>query len=150
MDENRLARLPSAPASQEQKSPAVRPAVADLQRRFEKIAQRDAGLVEAMNRFADLTDEEFKKLNDLLVAGQKDELKARGWSVKALRVALAARLPRAQVPFAMLAAHERTGMRIRRLQPKAASAKVNVAIIQIHERAPRKTDAEVQVVEEKK
>ena len=130
--------------------PAVKPAVRDLQRRFEKLAHKDAALVEDMNRFADITDAEFGELFELMENGQIQELRERGWSVRSLRVAAAARKPKSEVPFAMIAAHERTGMRIRKLQAKAASTKVNVAVITIHERAPRKTDAEVHIVEEKK
>lgn len=147
MAEERLAKIePIAEA----KPPAVRPAVADLQRRFEKIAHNDASLVEAMNRFADLTPDETQELTELVKAGDRDGLKKRGWTLKAIQTALLARQPRSTVPFALLAAHERTGMRIRRMQPKAASAKINVNVINIHERAPRKTDAEVQIVDEKK
>lgn len=141
---------PRRPPTKEETAPAVKPAVRDLQRRFEKLAHKDAALVEDMNRFADLPDEEFVELKDLMDGGRLEELKKRGWSVRSLRVALAARQPKSTVPFAMIAAHERTGMRIRKLQAKAASTKVNVAVITIHERAPRKADADVVVVEEKK
>ncbi len=143
--EDRLT-APERPAG---KAPAPRPAVADLQRRFEKIAHNDAALVEAMNRFADLTPDETQQLTELVKSGDRTALKARGWTLKAIQTALLARLPKSTVPFALQAAHERTGMRIRRMQPKAAGARVNVAIIQISERAPRKTDAEVEIVEDK-
>lgn len=147
MAEDRLQKIPQ---SEERKAPAVRPAVADLQRRFEKIAQRDADLVEAMNRFADITPEELREIMDLIAAGDRKGLKAKGWTLKAAQTAILARQPRATVPFAMLAAHERTGMRIRRMQPKASSAKINVNVINISARAPRKRDDEVKIVEEKK
>ena len=126
---------------------AVPRAVADLQRRFEKLALKDLSICDAINRFADLHGDEGQKLMALADAGDDEALKKEGWTRKQLYIALQARKPRAEVPFAMLAAHERTGMRIRRLDRKPSTSRVNVAVIHVNERAPCKADADVVIVD---
>jgi hypothetical protein len=112
---------------------------------MEKLARDDLSIVSAMNRFADLGDKDYKELE----AMSDDELKILGWTRKKLRIAYAARLPRAAVPYALQAAHERTGMRIRKSDQRPENATINVAIIRIPEAAPRKRDDEVEIIEAK-
>lgn len=103
---------------------------------------RDLEIVHAMDRFA---DEDLAPLTEL----SDKALKERGWTRRQLKVAMAANLPRAEVPYALQAAHERTLARVRRHSEDSSGAKINVsnATFNILAPAPRAKDIDVVVVE---
>ena len=93
--------------------------LAGLRRRVEMIAENDARIVSGMNRFRDIPSlfegEERTRCMNILQTGTLADVRRMGFKDKReLRLALYGTLPKKEIPFAMMAAHERVGMRIRR------------------------------------
>jgi len=109
------------------------------------LEMRDLEIVHAMDRFADEDLTELSELSD-------SALKAKGWTRRQLKVAMAANLPRAEVPYALQAAHERTLARVRRHSEDASGVKINVSggTFNILAPAPRAKATDVVVVEAEK
>ena len=122
-----------------------------LAERLSEVAEEDLRIVEGMNRFKDLpTDfepKEYKRVLTILESGSDAEVRKLGFPTREdLRLALYARMPRADVPYAIQAAHERVGMRIRK-DPDKARTTVNLAMIQIPAPKPLTADDRVIIVQ---
>lgn len=105
-------------------------------------AKKDAGVIMAMDRWPEVTKEEFERLSLLDTASLRKE----GWTKRELQIAKKARLPRAKVPYALQAAQERNLARIRRLEEAAGGAKLNLTI-NVPARAERRDIQDVVVIE---
>lgn len=121
-----------------------------LQKRYDRVQQRDLEIVEGMNRFAEIPTEAEAapraSLEALLIAGTEEQIKAAGWRNRAqLRAAFYGTLPRSRWPAAMQAAHERVGMRLRKQDRGASRQTFNLNIISIP--APQRPTADEKVIE---
>lgn len=118
-----------------------------IKARVAELETEDLSIVGSMNRFADVPEEELALMSVL----NEEELAAKGWTRRELRIALYAQKPRAEVPFAMQAAHERTLARTRRHQDEPGGMRINVQnnTFNLPAQAPRRPDSEVIVVEGK-
>lgn len=132
--------------------PAAETGVDRLRRRLEKIAEDDTRVVNGMNRFAELPTQleveaggEALDAIALLLKGTDEEIRAAGWkSKKELRLAYYGRQPKSKWPAAMQAAHERVGMRIRKLAANTGPKVFNLNMISIP--APQRPGADERIV----
>lgn len=121
--------------------------VEELRSRVQAIyaqhALQDAQDSAAMSIYADFSADELKDLIDAPI----DQLKEKGLSRRALRIALYALLPAKEVPFAVKALHERSLAHIKRGEDAEGLVRLGFAIGQLPPRAPRRDDSEVITVE---
>jgi hypothetical protein len=132
------AKLQKAPSSD-----AVEALKNEVQLIFAKQAKKDAEVVDAIGRFADVSKEKFEELE----AMPDWMLKEKGWTRRELIIAKKSRLPRSKVPFAIQAAHEATLARIRRTEDAQGAGRIGVAIINLPQRAERQDNSRVVVIE---
>lgn len=113
--------------------------------RVTQLEAGDLGIVHSMNRAFDFDENELA----LYEALTDEELEQKGWTRRELRVAKAANRPRSDVPYALQAAQERTLARTRRHVEEAGGARINIqgGTFNILAPGPRKTDAEVRIVD---
>lgn len=121
----------------------------DLRRRVNLIAENDAKIVEGVNRFKDVPTawEEEDRVAYLAALKAPDDgpAKALGFKNKrALRLAIYGTMPKKDVPFAIQAAHERIGMRIRKDGNRGTGNTFNLNMVTIP--APRPPGPEDRVV----
>ena len=151
MSETALVRI----AAPEEKAPEKKGSPVDLlQRRYEKVQQRDLDIVDGMNRFADIPTpaEELPRANveALLAYGSDAQIKAAGWKNRQqLRAAFYGTLPRSKWPAAMQAAHERVGMRLRKQEKGANRQTFNLNVINIPAARAASPDEKVVIIEAK-
>lgn len=114
-----------------------------VQEIFAQHALEDAQDVAALNKYADYSQEEL----EVLVEAPIEDLKAKGLSRRALRIALMGLQNSKNVPYAVKALHERTLARIRRTDDAEGLVRLGFAIGQLPPRAPRRDDSEVITIE---
>jgi hypothetical protein len=123
--------------------------VAGLKRRVAMIEENDARIVVAMNKARDVASmwepDDRKKAMDALASPTVEAVRALGFKDKReLRVALYGQLPKKEVPFFMMAAHDRVGMRIRRDSKAPTGNTFNLNMVTIP--APKPPGPEERVV----
>lgn len=117
--------------------------IAGLKRRVEMIAENDARIVAAMNRARDVAStwepEDREKAIAALAYPTVEKVREMGFRDKReLRVALYGQLPKKEIPFFMMAAHDRVGMRIRRDNKAPSGNTFNLNMVTIP--APKPPD----------
>jgi hypothetical protein len=138
--------VPAAPTQAARANAAVE----KLKAGFEALQRKDLGIVQAMNRFAELPTEWEDPENahlKLMLTLPEAEIVAAGWkSRKELRMAAYGRMAKKNWPAAMQAAHERVGMRLRKQSADDNRTVFNLNMVTIP--APRRDpDARVVVVD---
>ncbi len=122
-------------------------AVDELRRKVQAIfaqhALEDAQDINSMNKYADYSADEL----ETLITAPIEDLRAKGLSRRACRIALYALMPNKDVPFAIKALHERGLARIRRVDDAEGLVRLGFAIGSLPPRAPRRDDSEVITVE---
>lgn len=107
-----------------------------LVQKFADQAEGDAELSEATKRAADL--DSVEEGLDLLKKSP-EELAAKGWTKKDLRVAVDAKVPKNQAPFYLHAAHERHTNRVRAREntnPQGGKDAASVIVIPVAPQLP--------------
>lgn len=123
--------------------------IAGLKRRVEMIAENDARIVAGMNRARDVASmwepADRERAMEALQHPTVEKVREMGFQDKReLRLALYGQLPKKEVPFFIMAAHDRVGMRIRRdnKAPSGSSFTLNMVTIP----APKPPGPEERVV----
>lgn len=122
-------------------------AVDELRRKVQAIfaahALRTAQDVQSMDKYADYSADELKELSEAPI----EMLREKGLSRRAIRIALYSLLPKKEVPFGVLATHERYLVHARRNDEAEGLVRLGFEIGRLPPRAPRRDDSEVINVE---